>query len=236
MSRITGNLAAATAFALLAAFLYLARDENGGWRTDRLCLTTSGITCPATATEDVHATDAKSNNSAQSDSKRGRKTKKKGSSSAPMPLPKELKDDATGIALPRTKRFSSKSDFTCLGVGVRAKSIAVAKVNVYTVGLYVDSKSARGALKKYSGLDPSQLRKDASLFKTLGQPGGFARYLHLVFARGLGAQKVVDALTAVKGVNDDVLSRCVYALFEVCSARLARVFGVIPPVVLCRYL
>lgn len=76
-------------------------------------------------------------------------------------------------------------------------------------GLYVDPKGARGALKKYAGLDPASLSKDKSLFKALGQAGGFAKYLHLVFARSVGAQKVVDALTSVKGVSKDVLDRCV---------------------------
>lgn len=77
-------------------------------------------------------------------------------------------------------------------------------------GLYVEAKGARGALKKYAGSDPAALSKDKSLFKVLGQPGGFAKYLHLVFARSVGAQKVVDALTSVKGVGQDVLDRCVW--------------------------
>lgn len=42
----------------------------------------------------------------------------------------------------------------------------------------------------------------------LGQAGGFSKYLHLVFARSVGAQKVVDALTSVQGVGRDVLDRC----------------------------
>lgn len=80
-----------------------------------------------------------------------------------------------------------------------------------TTALYVDPKGARGALKKYAGSDPASLSKDKSLFKVLGQAGGFAKYLHLVFARSVGAQKVVDALTAVKGVGKDVLDRCAHA-------------------------
>lgn len=76
-----------------------------------------------------------------------------------------------------------------------------------TAGLYVDPKGARGALKKYAGSDPASLSKDKSLFKVLGQAGGFSKYLHLVFARSVGAQKVVDALTSVKGVGQDVIDR-----------------------------
>ena len=73
----------------------------------------------------------------------------------------------------------------------------------------MDPKGARGALKRYAGSDPASLSKDKSLFKVLGQAGGFSKYLHLVFARSVGAQKVVDALTSVKGVGKDVLDRCV---------------------------
>ncbi|CAM9565800.1 unnamed protein product [Choristocarpus tenellus] len=117
----------------------------------------------------------------------------------------ELVDAATRITLPRTRRFSSTKDLFCLGVGVRAKSIAVVKVNVYTVGLYVDAKPAKGTLKNFKGKKPAKLSGDASLYKVLGQPG-FTKYLHLIFARAVEAQKVVDALTAVKGVSSDVLS------------------------------
>ena len=51
------------------------------------------------------------------------------------PLSKEVKDPATGIVFQRTKSFPpSKTDLTCLGVGVRAKSLGFTKVNVYSVG------------------------------------------------------------------------------------------------------
>ena len=194
-SRQVGNLVVAAAFALFAAFLFCARDEHGAWRTDYLCLFSEEHSC-----QTAIGLDDKGDIPAQA---KASPIKKKG---AATPLSKDVKDAATGLTLPRTKRFS-KATLTCLGVGVRAKSIAVAKVNVYTVGLYVDPKGARGSLEKYAGVDPKALSKDRTLYKTLGQAGGFTKYLHLVFARSVGAQKVVDALTSVKGVREDVLTK-----------------------------
>ncbi|CBJ33403.1 Similar to Chalcone Isomerase [Ectocarpus siliculosus] len=127
---------------------------------------------------------------------------------AKTPLSPDVRDPATGLVLPRTKQFaSSKTGLVCLGVGVRVKSVAFVNVNVYTVGLYVEPKGARKALKSYAGRDPEELSKDKSVYRVLGGAGDFSKYLHLVFARSVGAQKVVDAFTAVKGVNQDVLDK-----------------------------
>ena len=135
-SRKAGNLAVAVAFALFAVFLYCARDEHGAWRTDCLCLFSEEHTCSAAIRTD-----------GKGDAPEPANKRKRGGSATP--LSKEVKDAATGLALPRTKRFS-KADLTCLGVGVRYKSLGVAHVNVYTVGLYVDPKGARGSLKTVS--------------------------------------------------------------------------------------
>lgn len=197
-SRQVGNLAVAAAFALFAVFLFCARDEHGAWRPNPFCVSPMCTENRPAATVSIAGSKANKppNTAARSTSKGGTST----------PLSKEVKDAATGLSLPRTKRFT-RSELTCLGVGVRAKSIAIAKISVYTVGLYVEPKGARGALKKYAGSDPASLKSDASLFKVLGEAGGFHKYLHLVFARGVAAQKVVDALTSVKGVREDVLAR-----------------------------
>lgn len=202
-SRRVGNLAVAVAFALFAAFLYWARDENGAWRTDYLCLFSEEHTCSAAIRIDGEDGDAPESPKTEPLKPAAPSKRKKESAT---PLSTEVKDPATGLTLPRTKRFS-KMDVTCLGVGVRYKSLGVAHVNVYTVGLYVEAKGARGSLKKYAGADPKALRKDDSLFKVLGQAGGFAKYLHLVFARSVGAHKVVDALTSVKGVREEILTK-----------------------------
>lgn len=192
-SRQVNSLVVAAAFALFAILLFCARDEDGAWRKKPFCLTTSEEKPPELGSQ------------------------------PPTPHPTELKDHATGLTLPRKKRFS-KGDLVCLGVGVRAKSIAVVKVNVYTVGLYVDPKGARGPLKKFAGSDPSKLSKDASLFTALGK-AGFTKYLHLVFARSVGAQQVVDALTSVKGVSEEALSRCARRARAGCSEGLVWLRG-----------
>lgn len=201
-SRQVGNLAVAVAFALFAVFLYCARDEHGAWRKDYLCLFSEEHT-GSTATRIDGEGDAQ--DSAKDTLSKPAPWSKQRKRLTP-PQPTEVKDPVTGLTLPRTKRFS-KMDLTCLGVGVRYKSLGVANVNVYTVGLYVEPKGARGSLKKYAGADPKALRKDDALFKTLGQAGGFSKCLHLVFARSVGAHKVVDALTSVKGVREEILTK-----------------------------
>lgn len=76
-------------------------------------------------------------------------------------------------------------------------------------GLYVEPKRAREVLKDYAGADPADLPNDPELFNLL-QTGGLDKFLHLVFARSVSAQKVVDAVVdAVTGVSPDVLDRCV---------------------------
>ena len=199
-SRKAGSLGVAAVFALLAVFIFFARDEHGAWRTGFIRLS------PLAADGKSGPTDPSGRGSGGAEQAEGKRMGEGGAAAAASTLlSKEIMDAATGLTLPRTKRFS-KSELTCLGVGVRAKSIAIAKVNVYTVGLYVEPKGARRALRKYAGSDQASLRKDASVFKILGT-AGFNKYLHLVFARKVGAKKVVEALTTVKGVSKDVLDR-----------------------------
>ena len=62
------------------------------------------------------------------------------------------------------------------------------KVNVYSVGLYLESSSL-SKLKAYKGKDTQTLTKDKSYYQTLLKPG-MGRALHLVFARSVGAEKV----------------------------------------------
>lgn len=137
-SRNLGNLALAAAIALVAALVLFARDETGVWRVP--FLSTERAAMP------VHVAGADGGGGGGGSKKKkpraaaAKPSKQAGAGAAAAatgkaPLSKEVKDAATGLVLPRTKRFPpSKADLTCLGVGVRAKSIAVAKVNVYTVG------------------------------------------------------------------------------------------------------
>lgn len=125
-SRNLAGLALAATIALVAVLVLFARDETGVWRVPFLSSESAAAT-------PVHLASAGGGSS--------KKTKKPRAAAASTPtkqvatLSKEVKDPATGLVLPRTKRFPpSKAVLTCLGVGVRAKSIAIAKVNVYTVG------------------------------------------------------------------------------------------------------
>lgn len=205
LSRQVGSVLAAAVFAVFAVVLFYFREDNAV-RCNKFQLDEplAGLKAEGgndSADSGIKALGAASKGHA---AQRKRKGKKMDSDTA---VPSEvLTDAATGLSLPRTKRFS-KSDLTCLGVGVRAKSLGVAKVNVYTVGLYVDQKPAKGALKKFARAEPGKLWADGSVFKVFGEQGGFTKYLHLVFSRSVGAQKVVDALTSVKGVDEKILSR-----------------------------
>lgn len=129
-SRTLGGLALAAAIALVAALVLLARDETGVWRVP--------FFSSETAATPVHLAGG-GNNNKKPRAAASKPAKKAPAATGKTPLSKEVKDTATGLVLPRTKRFPpSKADLTCLGVGVRAKSIAVAKVNVYTVGELMD--------------------------------------------------------------------------------------------------
>lgn len=188
---------AAVGFALFAFLIYLVKQKQQGACNSSFFSAKSAEVCNATYRVQV-------------DGKNKRREK--------IVLSKELTDKATGIKIPRHQKFG-KSQLTCLGVGVRAKSIAIAKVNVYSVALYVEDKPARHALKKFRGEDPRTLSNDDSVFYALGAHnsfgGGFKKYLHLVFARPVGATKIVDALTSVKDVDEDVLARYVYNVIRI---------------------
>lgn len=128
-SRNLASLALAAAIALVAALVLFARDEIGVWRVPFFSSES------AAAPVNVAGPTGGGSSKKQPRAAASKPTKQAAAATAKAPLSKEVKDAATGLVLPRTKRFPpSKADLTCLGAGVRAKSIAVAKVNVYTVG------------------------------------------------------------------------------------------------------
>ncbi|CAM9579592.1 unnamed protein product, partial [Phaeothamnion confervicola] len=112
----------------------------------------------------------------------------------------EVKEPATGIALPRRLAFNG-NQLTLLGVGVRQKAIAVVSVNVYAVGLYLPQQSAAKALSRFSGAVPGALAGDASYYSALSALP--QKYLHLIFARAVAAHKRFTSLllTAVGAVG-----------------------------------
>lgn len=132
-SRNLGNLALAAAIALVAALVLFARDETGVWRVP--FLSSERAATPVHVASADGGSKKKKNPRAAAAKPAKQSGGAAATAKAKAPLSKEVKDAATGLVLPRTKRFPpSKADLTLLGVGVRAKSIAVAKVNVYTVG------------------------------------------------------------------------------------------------------
>jgi Chalcone isomerase like len=75
-------------------------------------------------------------------------------------------EPATGITMPRVEKFGA-SELSLLGVGVRAKTLVMIKVNVYAVGLYVEPKAAAKALAKFTKEEPSKLQSNAAFYETL---------------------------------------------------------------------
>lgn len=140
-SRIVGNLGVAVALAVFAVFVFLVNHDTGAWREHFLHATvgvssqTSSESRSTTAQPTKKGGEEAGAAAAKAAAAAAAKVKVKAKAAAKTTLSKEVKDDATGLVLPRTKRFgSSKASLTCLGAGVRAKSIAITKVNVYTVG------------------------------------------------------------------------------------------------------
>jgi len=112
----------------------------------------------------------------------------------------DIAEVATGIVFPGSYDFSSKPQLTALGAGVRVKNLGIANVNVYAVAMYVDKAKAAKALSAYKSQDVDQ-----GVFDTLMKPNNFAKAMYLKFARGVNSQKVVDALTAIQGVDDSIV-------------------------------
>ncbi len=128
------SLAIAVVLGLVASFLVLPRDDTGVWRKELLrsipFLPSSSSEGGGAATPVNLAPGAGGGNNKAEDSKPAAKK---------TPLSKEVRDPATGIVFQRKKRFPlSKADLTCLGVGVRAKNLGITKVNVYSVGEFVN--------------------------------------------------------------------------------------------------
>jgi len=121
----------------------------------------------------------------------------------------DVVDKVTGISFPIHRSFpyaGKGKDFSLLGAGPRRKNLFVVEVNVYSVGLYVES-GHMSKLKQFKGKDAEGLSKEKGYYATLmKEKNGMNRALELVFARGVPAGKVVEALSALEGVKEDVLT------------------------------
>ncbi|CEM34595.1 unnamed protein product [Vitrella brassicaformis CCMP3155] len=121
------------------------------------------------------------------------------------PVAAVLKDKVTGIEFPCEATFPGTPKMTLLGAGPRRKNLGIAKVNVYSVGLYVEPKEAAKALSSFKGESEESLMNDDRFYDTLlGKE--VPKLVLLKFARTVGAHKVADALSAVKGVEPEVVS------------------------------
>eukprot|EP00624_Nannochloropsis_granulata_P006717 evm.model.NODE_50911_length_11972_cov_44.183846.2 len=93
-----------------------------------------------------------------------------------------------------------------MGAGPRRKNLFVVEVNVYAVGLYVESAHL-GKLKSFKGKDAEGLSKEKGYYALLTkEKSGMNRALELVFARAVPAGKVVEALSALEGVEEKTLA------------------------------
>ncbi|CAM9813777.1 unnamed protein product, partial [Chrysoparadoxa australica] len=117
-----------------------------------------------------------------------------------------VEDPATGVTFARHGSFGKGGSIKayCMGAGVRAKALVVANVNVYSAALYVEPKGAAKALASFSGTPSKTLANSKNFYGALMQPG-FAKFVQLKFVRSVGAQKIVDALTAISDVSAEAL-------------------------------
>ena len=102
-------------------------------------------------------------------------------------------DPATGIA------FSpSEGKLGLMGVGVRVKKLGPVAVKVYSVGFYTDTSAVSKAVNAKAGTE-----------SFYGEIAGARaeKALHLKFARGVGTDKVADALASVAGVPAKALTQ-----------------------------
>lgn len=97
----------------------------------------------------------------------------------------DFKDKATGILFPEHLKAGG-SDLQFLGAGERKKAIlGPVAVNVYAIGLYVDSAAAK---RQATGI------KDAAAVGPAILDGTYTKALRLVMARTVTADKIGDAL------------------------------------------
>lgn len=113
-------------------------------------------------------------------------------------------DVATGISFEPHAKLAGKS-LDLLGFGVRVKQLGPVAVNVYSVGLYSEAaKLGGGSLKPWRGKTAKELGKAPDFYSALAAAPQ-TKVLLLKFARGVGAAKVADALSAVPGVDKATL-------------------------------
>ena len=78
-------------------------------------------------------------------------------------------------------------------------------MNVYSVGLYVLPGSFQKAMKGFKG--ETRLETNAEFFDALLNASN-PKHLHLLFARGVGSEKIIDALTSsLRGIKKPVLDQ-----------------------------
>lgn len=132
-----------------------------------------------------------------------------------------LVDKATGIAFESAHALSNAAPYALLGAGPRKKNLFVVEVNVYSVGLYVDPAQAGKALGAFKGKAADALANDEGFYKALAS-SSLDKALHLVFARSVPAGKVVDALTALEGVDKAVLESFSKSLLQAIGGSIGK--------------
>ncbi len=104
----------------------------------------------------------------------------------------EVREPGSGVT------FAARSDgHSLLGTGLRIKKIGPIKVKVYAVGLYVSDSALAGPLAAHRG----HVGTPAFYGDLLA--GDFPKYLLLKFVRGLGKERIQEAMReALTGRTD----------------------------------
>lgn len=108
----------------------------------------------------------------------------------------QVKEGTTKVLYPEEVCVRGKTGCTNLtGLGVRAKNLVVANVNVYSIGLYVDHEAAKAALSGYGGQPEKQLVANQAVYDDLMYRDDVGKALRLVINYGrLKRKQFVDAL------------------------------------------
>jgi len=106
-------------------------------------------------------------------------------------------DPATQISFP-----PKKDDLGLLGVGVRVKKIGPLAVKVYSVGLYADTNAVEKNIVETS---PDGMYIGENFYRAVAGAKAH-KQLELKFARGVGTDKVADALSKVPDVPQKTLT------------------------------
>lgn len=108
----------------------------------------------------------------------------------------QVKEPSTSAVFPEEYCVRGRAPCSTLtGLGVRSKNLVVAKVKVYSIGLYVDHDDVKSVLSKHTSKSAEQIVKDQSVYDEVVKSDNVEKALRLVINYGrLKKAAFVEAL------------------------------------------